>query len=330
MNVLVYDVAAESGGAVSILEYYYEMHSKDKKNHYYYVLSTYHLDKRDNITVIKVPFVKKSWFHRIWFDRVGSRKMLKRFRIDQVLSLQNLMLPSFKGKQTIYVHNALPFSEYRFGLREDPKMWVYQNIIGRMMFRSIKKADKVIVQTKWMKNVISRKCRCGDKVEVSFPEVSIPQGVAYRGDVGTARFFYPANESKFKNHRVIIDACKKLVSSGYTDFEVVFTLTGHENDHVSQLRREAEESGVHVMWKGLLPRDEVFRNYESSVLVFPSYIETVGLPIYEAMKVGCPIIVTNCRYAKAITKGYDNKASFDHDDADQLAEIMKKHIRANR
>ena len=327
MNVLVYDVAAENGGAASILEYYYGLHSRDKNNHYYYVLSTYHLKSRKNITVIRVPFVKKSWLHRICFDYFGSRKMLKRFHIDRVLSLQNLHLPSFKGVQTIYVHNALPFCEYRFGLKEDPKMWVYQNIIGRMMYRSIKKADRVIVQTKWMKDAIRKKCRCGDKVEVSFPEVSIPEDVRYKGDSGTARFFYPANASGFKNHRVIIDACKDLMGSGDTDFEVLFTLNGSENGHIDALRREAEECGINVKWTGILPREEVFRLYETSILLFPSYIETVGLPIYEAMQVGSPIIVTNCRYAKDLTEGYAKRECFDYEDASRLAEIMRKHIR---
>lgn len=321
MNVLVYDVAAESGGAASILEYYYAIHAKEKQNQYYYILSTYHLENTDNITVINEPMVKRSWAHRLYFDYLGSKKILKRFQIDQVLSLQNLRLPAFKGSQIIYVHNALPFSEYRFGLFEDPKMWVYQNIIGRLMYRSIKRADKVIVQTEWMKEAIINKCRIIDKVEVSFPKVNIPDGIRYNKEKCKC-FFYPANESKFKNHKVIIEASRILIDSGYSDFEIIFTLTGDENDNISAIRHQAEEHRIKVNWVGILPRDEVFKWYAKSILIFPSYIETLGLPIYEAMQIGAPIIVTNCKYAQSISKGYFKKLSFDYNNANQLANIM--------
>lgn len=40
MNILVYDVAAESGGAAVVLERFYNKHKSDKNNHYYYLLST--------------------------------------------------------------------------------------------------------------------------------------------------------------------------------------------------------------------------------------------------------------------------------------------------
>ena len=321
MNVLVYDVAAESGGAASILEYYYAIHAKEKQNRYIYLLSTYHLEDTDNITVINEPSIKKSWAHRLYYDYVGSKKILKKYKIDQVLSLQNLRLPAFKGEQTIYVHNALPFCEYHFGIFEDSKMWIYQNIIGRLMYGSIKRADKVIVQTDWIKEAIIQKCKIKDKVEVSFPKVFIPEDVSYNGGTGKC-FFYPANEAKFKNHKVIIEASKILIDSGYKDFEIVFTLTGQENDNISTIRREAEEHNIRVRWEGMLPRDEVFAWYTKSILIFPSYIETIGLPIYEAMQVGTPIIVTNCKYAQSISEGYANKKSFDYNNAKQLAEIM--------
>ena len=52
MNILVYDIAAEEGGAVSVLKAFYEQHKEDKQNRYVYLLSTYHLEETDNITVI--------------------------------------------------------------------------------------------------------------------------------------------------------------------------------------------------------------------------------------------------------------------------------------
>lgn len=323
MNILVYDVAAEKGGAASIVEYFYQKHLNDKSNHYYYLLSTYQLDEAENITVINIPSIKKSWFHRIVFDYIGSRDILKKYHIDQVISLQNLSLPSYKGRQVVYVHNALPFSEYRFGILEDTKLWVYQNIIGLLMYKSIKMSDKVIVQTEWMKKAVIEQCGIeANKIEVDFPEVYVQKTLKYNYIANKNIFFYPANESIFKNHKIIIDACKILISNGCTNFEVVFTLNGNENDDILKIRNEAEKSGINVKWEGVIPRQKVFEWYEKSVLLFPSYIETIGLPIYEAMQVGTPIIITTCEYAQSIAKEYPWKKSFKYNNANQLAEIM--------
>ena len=103
MNILVYDVAADKGGAATILENYYHTHLDDSCNHYYYLLSTYHLDNTENSTIISYPEIKKSWINRIRFDCFESKKIIKEYHIDQVYSLQNTILPTFKGFQTVYV-----------------------------------------------------------------------------------------------------------------------------------------------------------------------------------------------------------------------------------
>lgn len=321
MNILVYDVAADTGGAATILENYYHTHLDDSYNHYYYLLSTYHLENTENSTILSYPVIKKSWLNRIIFDCFKSKKLIKKYHIDQVYSLQNTMLPTFKGYQTIYVHNALPFSEYRFSVKEF-KMWLYQNIIGKLIIRSIKKADKVIVQTEWMKEAIFDQCKVRDKVEVHFPKVEIPKGVSYKGN-DKKYFFYPANSAPFKNHEVVVEACKLLSKENINNYEVIFTLNGNENERISRLKAEAEHHHLNIRWIGIIPREDVFKWYEKSVLIFPSYIETIGLPIYEAMQVGSPIIVTNCGYAKSLSSNYERKKNFDFNNYFQLAESIK-------
>ena len=118
MNILVYDIAAEEGGAVSVLKAFYEQHKRDKQNRYVYLLSTYHLEETDNITVVNVPQIKKSWFHRLAFDNFGAKKYIKAYQIDEVLSLQNMHLRMIHLKrfgkllatqcrQQIFLRNAL-------------------------------------------------------------------------------------------------------------------------------------------------------------------------------------------------------------------------------
>lgn len=326
MNVLVYDVAAESGGATSILKYFYEQHKQDRQNQYIYLLSTFSLEPAENITVINVPEVKKGWGSRLLFDWFGVKKYLKRHKIDEVLSLQNISIPGFRGKQTVYVHNALPFAEYRYSLKESKLMWIYQNVIGKLMVSSVKTADRVIVQTQWMKDAIAKAApKAADKICVQFPKVDIPGGLHYTRQT-PCTFFYPANSAPFKNHRLILQACRLLKESGVTDYTVEFTLTGDETPAISALKEQAQREDLPIRWLGVLPRQQVFETYQRSVLVFPSYIETVGLPVFEAKSLGAPLLLADCAYTQNVAGDYDDAHFFPYDDAVALKELMAGQI----
>lgn len=327
MNIMVYDVAASSGGAVSILENYYTEHKQDKKNHYYYILSVVNLPDADNITVINVPQIKKNWFRRLIFDCFSVNKLIEKYNIDEVLSLQNTIIPFFNGRQVVYVHNALPFSQHRFSLMEDKVLWIYQNIIGEIIIRSVKRADQIIVQTDWMKEAVERITKSNKKIKVEFPSVYIPDNCVYDERENRNYFFYPANCSSFKNHKVIFEACHLLHEEGIDNYSVIFTLNGDETDKIQKIRDDFEMISSNIVWKGYMSKEEVFEMYSKSVLIFCSYIETVGLPIYEAMKVGSPILIADTDYSKNIATKYNLISYFPVNDAKTLKNLMKQYIR---
>ena len=287
MRILVYDVAADSGGAATVLQSFYEEFLQDTENEYLFVLSVYELPETDHIRVLNFPWVKKSPLHRMYFDHFAAHRLVKRYHVDKVLSLQNIELPHAGVPQIVYEHNALPFSEYRFKPWEALRPWMTQQILGRMMKGSIRRAEKVLVQTNWMKQEIVRQCRIpADKIEVKFPPVEMLKTGPYRLDENCPVFFYPANASAYKNHRTFLEACKLLQKEGYQNYEVIWTVTGDENDGIRGIRREAEKLGLPIRFRGSMPRQELFDLYARSVLVFPSYIETIGLPLLEARSVG--------------------------------------------
>ena len=114
MRILVYDVAADSGGAATVLQSFYEEFLQDTENEYLFVLSVYELPETDHIRVLNFPWVKRSPLHRMYFDHFVAHRLVKRYHADKVLSLQNIELPHAGVPQIVYEHNALPFSEYRF------------------------------------------------------------------------------------------------------------------------------------------------------------------------------------------------------------------------
>lgn len=330
MKILVYDVAAENGGAVTVLQSFYEEFCRDTENEYLFVLSVYQLAEQPHIQVLNFPWIKKSPLHRLYFDHVVAPKLVKQYRVDEVLSLQNIELPHAGVPQTVYEHNALPFSEYQFRLFESPDLWVYQQVLGRMMKRSIRRAKKVMVQTNWMKEEIVRQCQIpSDRVEIRFPAVEMLPTPPYHLDEQTPVFFYPANASAYKNHHTFLKACILLQQKGIHNYEVIWTVTGDENDSIRSIRQEAEQHKLPIRFHGALPRRTLFDLYASSVLVFPSYIETIGLPLLEARSAHAWILAADCRYARDLIEDYERAIFFDTFDAAVLGEEMERFCRQN-
>lgn len=325
MRLLVYDVAADSGGAVTVLQSFYEEFLKDTENEYIFVLSVYELPETAHIKVLNFPWIKKSPLHRLYFDHFVAHKLVKQCGADRVLSLQNIELPHAGVPQTVYEHNALPFAEYKFKPWEAFRPWYSQQILGRMMKKSIRRAEKVMVQTNWMKEEIVRQCRIpADRVEVKFPPVEMLPTKPYHLDEEKPVFFYPANASAYKNHRTFLKACELLKEKGFENYEVIWTVTGEENDGIRALKKEAEEKKLPIQFRGPLPRRTLFDLYAASVLVFPSYIETIGLPLLEARSAGAWIVAADCLYARDIVGDYNRAEFFGTFDAEELSGIMGK------
>ena len=80
---------------------------------------------------------------------------------------------------------------------------------------------------------------------------------------------------------------------------------GRDTAYVASLHALADELGIadDVVWVGGVPLEETVHFYRAaSVFVYPSFNETFGLPILEAMACGCPV-VTSDRSAMPETAG---------------------------
>lgn len=327
-KIMVFDVPAEKGGALSILNDFYKeaVTFQDKSIKWIFVISTPKLIETENVKVLRFPWIKKSWGHRLFFDNIIAPYIIKKYKIDKVLSLQNVIIPRTKVPQILYVHQALPFSQYIFSFKKDKLFWIYQNIIGRKIFNSIKKADKVIVQTKWMKEAIIEKVGINEeKINVIPPKININiKGYYEDCEIYRSTFFYPAGPQRYKNHKVIIDACKKLVDMGNKDFKVIFTLKGNENSEIINLYNETLKEKLPIEFIGGLSREQVFNMYTRSVLLFPSYLETFGLPLLEARLHKGIILASDTPFSHEILNGYANAYFFHPFNAKHLAELMNK------
>lgn len=167
-----------------------------------------------------------------------------------------------------------------------------------------------------------------EKIEVMPPKINIEVKKYFEpSEESFSTFFYPASGIDFKNHKAIVDACLKLQEAGIENFRVIFTLKGDENGNVRQLDKKVKDHGLPIEFIGSISRQEVFDCYSKSVLVFPSYIETVGLPLFEAKRHRAPIIASDCAFSHEVLEGYDIVRFFNPFDSGELKEEMSNAIK---
>jgi glycosyltransferase involved in cell wall biosynthesis len=109
------------------------------------------------------------------------------------------------------------------------------------------------------------------------------------------------------------------------DRQLVMVGPDRDREYVAELRALTEELGIanDVVWVGGVPLAETVPFYRcADVFVYPSFNETFGLPILEAMACGCPV-VTSTTTAMPETAGGAALLA-DPADPDSIADALVK------
>lgn len=333
MKILVYDIAADSGGALSILNQFYTSvinHSNDNVE-WYFILGTATLPKHKNINILNYPWIKKSWFHRLYFDNNIAPNIIQQIKPDKIFSLQNICLNNIDKniQQIVYLHQSLPFENFKFkpNSKEEFKYWIYQNIISKKIISSLEKSYLTICQSDWLKQKCVEKFNINqDKIIVAKPSINIEPKYRFKTIEGNFRsFFYPASDEIYKNHIAIINACKKLKFHDIDNYQVIFTLDKN-NPKSSELYSICKKYQLPIHFVGTRPKQDIYHLYSRSVLLFPSYIESFGLPLLEAKLCNSPIICSDKEFSREILSNYNHAKFFDPFNHNELFNLMRRCI----
>ena len=227
----------------------------------------------------------------------------------------------------MYLHLPFILTDHKFSMKVDgKKLWAYQNVISKSIFRSLRKVDMTIVQTQWMKDALVKKAGVNaDKIVIQQPDIKCNDIKRFVDcPENRKRIFYPATSFTYKNHRTLLKALDYAQQKGLKDYEVIFTIRPDENECTQQLQEYAKENGLNVKFNGQIPREKVFDMYAKSILVFPSYVESFGLPLLEAKLTGTYVIASDTPFCREILNGYDKAEFFEEMDYKKLGNLMMR------
>lgn len=260
------------------------------------------------VRLMEFPAAKTSWFKRLHLEWIGFRQAFRDEPVDLWLSMHDVTPRVDATRQAVYCHNPAPF--YDLPLREafqDPKLWLFNRFYGHLYGAFIRRNAWVIVQQQWLRDAF--KHRYGAlPVLVANPDVNpLPANTAAPAEAGASPFvlLYPTLSRVFKNVETILEAMRLLAADGQTGIELRVTLTGDENTYARWLRERYHDTpGVRFI--GRQTAEQMAEQYASaSAILFPSKLETWGLPISEAKAWGKPLLVADLSYAYETVGDYD-------------------------
>jgi glycosyltransferase involved in cell wall biosynthesis len=277
------------------------------------------------VTFVEYPEIKASWWRRIRFEYYDCRAISEEVKPDLWLAMHD-MTPTVKARtKAVYCHNPSPF--YPFNLKEALHDWKFGlfMLLYRFLYGiNIKSNDFVVVQQDWLRAEFQSRYGV-NSVVVAHPSVDHFPICEQEANVSwhrPFRFFYPAYPRTFKNFEQLLKATRRLEHSNHDRFELWLTLDGSETHYAAKMVREFSDLST-VKWLGLLRRSEVMRLYaEADCLVFPSKLETWGMPITEFKATGKPILAVDMPYAHETIGEYPRAAFFAAEDDSMLASMM--------
>lgn len=324
MKFVVNDVAAIQGGVFTILsDFYMDVLNNDHKNQWIFILADKFFPESENVKIIVRKDLKESKFKKLIFELFTGRSFINKLKPDVYISLQNISTLGIKSKsQIVYLHQPVPFEEnkkFSFFNKDERQLAFYQYLVGFIIKKSIHRVQpKVVVQTNWMKKAVINKCKIEAKrVSVVHPRVEQYSNITYEGN--GKNFFYPASSYIYKNHKVIFEAIQQLHNENITNYKVKFTLSSDQLNYKDK----------NIIYTGFLPRKNIMKMYEKNVLIFPSYMESFGLPLIEAALTADIILAADTEFSRELLSDYSNAYFFKYNDYHKLAYLMKEIINGN-
>lgn len=339
-TIIISGVNLSEGGPLtiisSILKY---LNDSDYSKDYdvYALVHSKSLFKNLNyIKLIEFPKIKSSWIKRLKFEYKDCLQISKELNCYLWISMHDITPNVVSDRKVVYCHNASPFYKPKLKLFfVSPTRFLYAKLYKYLYAINIKKNNFVVVQQKWIKDEFIKLFRLKkENIVVSLPLeekrkiTEIQQKSNIDIEEGVFNFFYPAFPRDFKNFELICEAIKILNTKKIEKkYQAILTLDGKENTYSKNLLKKYGHI-PNIKFIGLQPKDKIESYYKKvDGLIFPSKLETWGLPISEFKQYNKPIIVANLPYAYETVGDYEKVKYVNINDSEELAQSMEKLIK---
>lgn len=325
-NIIVNATATRASGALTILNQFIANIPSSTSDRYYIFVDWNYRVVRNNENIIYIFVNTVSWLKRILWDIYGLKKWINEHGVlpSIAISLQNTGV-NLKSiiPQLIYYHQPFPLTSYRWSFfrKDERPFFLYKNVYPYFVSQYLRKNTHVVVQIPSIKQAfISRFKIDSELVHVIPPDVKsidYEQISLVNYDDNFIHFIFPATPLIYKNHICLVNSLFKLRVIRPDLLKRIRVHFTFEKSKGIQLWHYIQEHGLeeNFIFEGVLPYDKLLGMYGvMRALLFPSFIETFGLPLIEAASAGIPILVSDLPYARDVIGGYEGASFVKYDD----------------
>jgi len=335
--IVVNAVASIHSGALAVLKNFI-LNAIDTE-FYFLIFTGIPIDIPEECNIRIIVKSNRTRLNRLYWDNFELNKELKSLNCvpDLVFSLQNT---DFKVDHlvphVVFFHN--PFMLYdkswNFFNKNERVFWFYKVVYKLIVKNSLNRQTVLIVQSQWAKKALIKKGFFNFSIKVfkesrstKLKKISIFNGRQ------TIQLFYPATPLSYKNHKFLFDLLnyiKEFDTALFSRIKLNLTISKEDllNLKLMNSYRNIEEA---VLLNGYIDQSKVEKLYrESDFLIFPSLIETLGLPLLEASECGINIISINLEYAREVLSDYKNVVFLDCNDLQKWVDNIKHFLPTDR
>lgn len=170
----------------------------------------------------------------------------------------------------------------------------------------INNVDEIHVQTDFTKQLVSNNLGFNKTIKL-FPFYKIKSYDNKRLKTSNNKnFFYPAGGNPHKNHLTLIKSWEQIQEI-HKD-AVLYLTIGDNSPKLIELINTQIKKGLKIVNLGIIDHEEVYNYYNHCrFVIFPSQIESLGLPLIEAAMNENIILVSNQPYSSCVV---DTKYTF--------------------
>lgn len=333
MNVFVNVIAAKSGGAITILNQFISSINKNdigvEARYFIFVNKNLKYDDFDNVCFCYIE--NRNFLKRIYWDFYGLKKWSKKNNVkpDCIISFQNTGVFYRNIKQIIYFHQMLSLDFHRWNLfkRKERGLFFYRYLYPFYIKLFINKHVKFITQLESTRNALVGRFNVSkDNVFVIRPDVYLTSNDKINNayfDDNKIHLLYVANSNVYKNHIAIVEAIGIL--SKKRDLSNILIHFTCDKDYTDRFVKRISSLGLDdtFIFEGVLSFDRITSLYNSvQILLYPSYIESFGLPLIEGASYGLPIICSDLLYARDVIRDYEGVTFVKVDDYYEWADAI--------
>jgi alpha-1,3-rhamnosyl/mannosyltransferase len=247
-----------------------------------------------------VPFAA----NRAWRVAAESTWLARAARGVDIVHHLGGRVPAFGPSRSIVtIHDLQPL--------HDPAQFSFlkRRFLAFALPRSARKAELIVGVSEWVRRsivetlgvdaartaVVSAPCEPLDRgaLVTAARVAALPEAVRRIIDRGDPFFVYPAITYPHKNHRVLLDAFARVARDSPRAHLVLSGGAGPADDDVDRQIARLDLTS-RVVRAGRIERAQLDTTIAlAQALVFPSRYEGFGLPVIEALRVGCPPIVAD-------------------------------------